>query len=73
MKEIIANLIINLGQYRLNRLADLRAELLARNWTAAADELTDSKWPKQVKDRFSRLTDRMRNIAVESDVQGNKD
>ena len=73
VKGIIANLMFNLGRYRLNKLADLRAELLARNLTAAAEELTDIKWPKHVQDRISRLIDRMRNIVVESDDQGNKE
>jgi len=34
----------------------------ARDWNAAADEMVDSKWYRQVTKRSDRLVERMRNV-----------
>jgi hypothetical protein len=36
----------------------------ARDWNAAADEMVDSTWYKQVTKRADRLVQRMRNITI---------
>jgi hypothetical protein len=35
----------------------------ARDWNAAADEMVESKWYRQVNNRANRLVQRMRAIA----------
>ena len=62
VKQIIANMMFNLGRNRMNKFAKLKAAVQAREWKTAANEMADSRWARQVKDRATRLIDRMRNV-----------
>jgi len=58
---IIANMMFNLGYPRLSKFKGMKANVDARDWSGAADEMVDSKWYTQVTNRARRLVDRMRS------------
>jgi lysozyme len=60
---IIANMCFNLGYPRLSAFKGMKRGVDARDWNAAADEMVDSRWYRQVPNRADRLVERMRNIA----------
>jgi lysozyme len=60
---IIANMCFNLGYPRLSAFKGMKRGVDARDWNAAADEMVDSKWYRQVTNRADRLVQRMRSIA----------
>ena len=59
---IIANMMFNLGYTRLSKFKGMKRGVDARDWNAAADEMVDSLWYRQVTNRANRLVERMRNI-----------
>lgn len=59
-KICVANMLFNLGLTRFNQFKKFQAALDVNNWAEAADEMTDSKWAKQVKTRATRLEKIMR-------------
>ena len=59
---IVANMMFNMGYTRLSKFKGMKRGVDARDWNAAADEMVDSKWYKQVTNRADRLVTRMRNI-----------
>ena len=59
---IIANMMFNMGYTRLSKFKGMKRGVDAKDWTAAADEMVDSRWYKQVTFRAERLVNRMRNI-----------
>ena len=61
---IIANMMFNLGYTRFSKFKNMKHGVDARDWNAAADEMVDSLWYKQVANRANRLVKRMRNINV---------
>ena len=61
-QQIIANMMFNLGYPRLSKFKGMKAGVDARDWNAAADEMVDSAWYRQVPNRAQRLVDRMRAI-----------
>ncbi len=58
---IIANMMFNLGYPRLSKFKGMKANVDARDWSGAANEMVDSKWYTQVPNRARRLVDRMRS------------
>ena len=58
---IIANMMFNMGRPRLSKFKGMKRGVDARDWNAAADEMVDSKWYRQVTKRADRLVERMRN------------
>ena len=64
---IIANMMFNLGYPRLSKVKGMKANVDARDWPGAADEMVDSKWYTQVPNRARRLVDRMRACDNEQD------
>ena len=60
---IIANMMFNMGRPRLSAFKGMKRGVDARDWNAAADEMVDSKWYRQVTNRADRLVQRMRSIA----------
>ncbi len=60
---IIANMMFNLGYPRLSKFKGMKRGVDARDWNAAADEMVDSRWYRQVTKRADRLVDRMRALA----------
>ena len=61
-KQIIANMMFNMGYTRLSKFKGMKRGVDARDWNKAADEMVDSRWYKQVTNRANRLVERMRNI-----------
>ena len=59
---IIADMMFNLGYYRLSRFRKMKAAVLKRDWAAAADEMVDSAWYGQVGTRSKDLVGRMRSV-----------
>ena len=60
---IIANMMFNMGRPRLSKFKGMKAGVDAQDWNAAADEMVDSRWYRQVTNRADRLVERMRAIA----------
>ncbi len=56
----IANMAFNLGVAGLLHFPHLIAQLSVQDWTAAADEMADSLWAKQVGARALRLEQQIR-------------
>jgi lysozyme len=63
VKQIIANMMFNMGRPRLSKFKGMKAGVDARDWNKAADEMVDSGWYRQVTNRAQRLVDRMRALA----------
>ena len=61
-QRIIANMMFNMGRPRLSKFKGMKRGVDAQDWNAAADEMVDSSWYKQVTNRADRLVDRMRSI-----------
>jgi len=61
-KRIIANMMFNMGRPRLSKFKGMKRGVDAKDWNAAADEMVDSRWYRQVTKRAQRLVDRMRAI-----------
>ena len=61
-QQVIANMMFNLGRPRLSKFAGMKRGVDARDWNAAADEMVDSAWYRQVTKRADRLVARMRAI-----------
>ena len=62
VQQIIANMMFNMGRPRLSKFKGMKRGVDARDWNAAADEMVDSAWYRQVTKRADRLVERMRNI-----------
>jgi len=60
---IIANMMFNMGRPRLSQFKGMKRGVDARDWNAAADEMVDSRWYRQVTNRADRLVERMRAIS----------
>ncbi len=59
---IIANMCFNLGYPRLSKFKGMKRGVDDRDWMAAATEMVDSRWYRQVPNRADRLVTRMRAI-----------
>ena len=59
---IVANMMFNMGLTRLSKFKGMKRGVDARDWEAAADEMVDSRWYKQVTNRADRLVVRMRSL-----------
>ena len=62
-QQIIANMMFNLGRPRLSKFAGMKRGVDSKDWDAAADEMVDSRWYRQVGPTAERLVDRMRNVS----------
>ena len=47
-QQIIANMMFNLGRPRLSKFVGMKRGVDAKDWNAAADEMVDSRWYRQV-------------------------
>jgi len=63
VKRIIANMMFNMGRPRLSKFKGMKRGVDACDWNAAADEMVDSRWYRQVTKRADRLVQRMRNVS----------
>ncbi len=62
VQRIIANMMFNMGRTRLSKFRNMKSNIDRRDWNAAADEMVDSVWYRQVTNRANRLVERMRNV-----------
>jgi len=63
VKMTLVDMAFNLGLTKLNKFVDMKAGLKNNDYNVAADEMIDSKWYKQVKDRGPRMVQVMRSAA----------
>jgi|TARA_R110000851_G_scaffold200929_1_gene352084 GH24 family phage-related lysozyme (muramidase) len=61
-KQVIANMMFNMGRTRLTQFKNHNAALQSGDWKKAAVEGRDSRWHKQVTNRAERLMSRLENI-----------
>jgi GH24 family phage-related lysozyme (muramidase) len=64
-QHIIANMMFNMGRPRLSKFKGMKRGVDARDWNAAADEMVDSRWYRQVTKRADRLVARMRALEID--------
>ena len=62
VQQILVNMMFNMGRPRLSKFVGMKRGVDKRDWNAAADEMVDSNWYRQVTNRAARLVDRMRNV-----------
>lgn len=62
-QHVIANMMFNMGRPRLSQFKGMKRGVDARDWNAAADEMVDSRWYRQVTNRAGRLVEKMRALA----------
>ena len=62
VQQIVANMMFNMGRPRLSKFKGMKRGVDAKDWNAAADEMVDSAWYRQVTNRAERLVERMRNV-----------
>ena len=62
-QQVIANMMFNMGRPRLSKFKGMKRGVDSRNWHAAADEMVDSAWYRQVTNRANRLVDRIRALS----------
>ena len=62
---IIANMMFNMGRPRLSKFKGMKRGVDAKDWNAAADEMVDSNWYRQVTKRADRLVARMRAVQID--------
>jgi GH24 family phage-related lysozyme (muramidase) len=62
-QQVIANMMFNMGRPRLSRFKGMKRGVDSRDWHAAADEMVDSAWYRQVTNRADRLVARVRALA----------
>ena len=61
-QQVIANMMFNMGRPRLSKFKGMKRGVDSRDWNAAADEMVDSAWSRQVTNRADRLVERMRAL-----------
>ena len=62
VKQIVANMMFNMGLTRLSGFKKHNAALVDHDWKTAAVEGRDSKWYRQVTNRAERLMERLENV-----------
>lgn len=61
-KQIIANMMFNMGRPRLSKFLRMKEKVDAGDWVGASVEMKDSRWYNQVTSRAERLIERMKAI-----------
>ena len=62
VKQIVANMMFNMGLTRLSKFKKHNAALVCGDWKTAAVEGRNSRWYKQVTNRAERLMSRLEEI-----------
>lgn len=62
VKEILVNMMFNLGRPRLGKFKNMNSALSTGDWKIAAVEGRDSLWHRQVGNRAERLMVRLENV-----------
>ena len=60
---ILANMMFNMGRTRLGKFKNMNAAVEEGDYSRAANEMVNSRWYNQVRNRASRLVERMRSLA----------
>ena len=61
-QQVIANMMFNMGRPRLSKFKGMKRGVDSRDWNAAADEMVDSAWYRQVTNRADSLVERLRAL-----------
>ena len=61
VQRVLVNMTFNLGRTRLSKFKNMIKAIEAHDWNAAADEMVDSRWYRQVKSRGVELVELMRS------------
>ena len=62
VKQIVANMMFNMGLTRLSKFKKHNTALFCGDWKTAAIEGRDSRWYKQVTNRAERLMSRLEKV-----------
>jgi lysozyme len=62
VKEILVNMLFNMGRPRLGQFKKMNAAIAEGDWKTAAVEGRDSRWHKQVGNRAERLMSRLEAV-----------
>jgi|TARA_B110000977_G_scaffold196183_1_gene276059 GH24 family phage-related lysozyme (muramidase) len=62
VKQVVANMMFNMGLTRLSKFKNHNAALQRGDWKGAATEGRDSRWHKQVTNRAERLMVRLEEL-----------
>jgi lysozyme len=62
VRLILTNMAFNLGKTRLKKFTEMWKAIKREDWEAAANEMVDSDWFKQVGTRSERLVERMLSV-----------
>jgi len=62
VKQVVANMMFNMGRTRLSKFNNHNKALAAGDWKEAAKEGRDSAWHRQVTNRAERLMVRLENV-----------
>ena len=63
-QEILLNMAYNLGVPKLCEFKKMWKALSEWDFEKAADEMLDSRWAKEVKNRATKLANQMRSLAI---------
>ena len=64
VKQIVANMMFNLGRPRYSKFRKHIQAVMDGNWQESANQMRDSRWHKQVTNRAERLCKRMEEVTV---------
>ena len=62
VRQIIVNMMFNMGRPRLSTFINFRGAILKRDWQSAAYHGRDSLWYRQVTNRAERLMSRLERV-----------
>ena len=71
--DILQNMTFNLGKKGISEFKDMWTAIEVGDWKAAAAEMRDSDWAKQVGNRAVRLSNRMASIESKVEAEESKD
>jgi lysozyme len=64
VKEILVNMMFNMGRPRLSKFKKMNAALAESDWVTASVEGRDSRWYNQVGARANRLMSRLECVQI---------
>tara|TARA_R110002020_G_scaffold181918_3_gene377207 strand:- start:6610 stop:7059 length:450 start_codon:yes stop_codon:yes gene_type:complete len=64
VKQIVANMMFNLGRPRYSKFRKHIQAVMDGNWQESANQMRDSRWHKQVTNRAERLCKRMEEVTL---------
>tara|TARA_R100000988_G_scaffold75113_1_gene39644 strand:+ start:9650 stop:10093 length:444 start_codon:yes stop_codon:yes gene_type:complete len=62
-KQIIGNMMFNMGLPKMKAFKKMNKAIEERNWEEASRQMIDSKWYKTVTNRADRLVQRMKMVS----------